>query len=270
MNSMKKILFLPLIIFCFTGCVDRITEDKILCGTSIISSLVRDITGENNTKTLIPHLACPGTYDLKPDDAKKISTAKILIIHPFQKYLVDKIIKINKNLKIIYISSSDLNTPGGYISGLNEIYNFLIQIFPDKKEQYNKNMNNIISKIKEKIAEDTMLIKEIKDKKIKVISSIHQKAFCEYAGLTVLFTFAGPDSLQPQDLTNMIKTAKKEKVKFIISNLTGDNDISADIFNKELKVKKITLMYFPPEEGVDSYFFSLYSYNLEQIKSEIK
>lgn len=267
---MKKIIILIFILLHFTGCGKKATEDVILCGTSIISSMVRDITGEDNIKTLIPHLACPGTYDLKPEDAKKILTSKILIIHPFQKYVADKIIKINKRIKIIYISSSDLNTPNGYITGLNEILNFLINVLPGKKAEYLKNTENKILKIKQRIAEDAMFIKQIKDKKIKVLSSGHQSGFCEYVGLNVVSVFWGPDTLKPKEAANLIQLAKKEKVKFIISNLTGDNDIAADILNKQLNIKKVVLMYFPAQEGMDSWFFNLYNYNLEQIKSEVK
>ncbi|MCX8094059.1 MAG: zinc ABC transporter substrate-binding protein [Candidatus Goldbacteria bacterium] len=245
-------------------------EEVILCGTSIIASIVRDITGSDKIKTLIPHLSCPGTYDLKPEDAKLILKSKIIILHPFQKYLADKISNINKEIKIIYISSKDLNTPDGYINGLNEVLDFLLQTFPYKKEYYLKNNETIKLKIKSKIAPDMIYINEIKNKKIKVLSSIHHKAFCEYIGFYVIDVFAGPNSLKPQDTMNLIEKAKKEKVKYIISNLTGDNDITADILNKYLKVKKVVLMYFPTQEGADTWFFNLYNYNLEQIKSLVQ
>lgn len=268
-KSFKKVLILFFCLLFITGCIKKETGDFVLCGTTIISSMVRDISGENKIKTLIPHLVCPGTYDLKPDDAKKISNAKILILHPFQKYLTDKILKINKKTMVFYITSSNLNTPDGYINGLNEILNFLSKRFPDKKQHYLKNNQIIRLKIKAKMTENIKLINEIKDKKIKVLTSIHQKSFCEYLGLQVVATFSGPDSLKIQDASKIIKLAKNEKVRYIISNLTGDNDITADILNKELKIKKIILMYFPAEEGMDSYFFNVYNYNLEQIKSEI-
>ncbi len=267
---MKKLLILFFIALLLTGCVKKYDTDVILCGTSIISSIVRDITGEDNVKTLIPHLACPGTYDLKPDDVKKILSSKIIILHPFQKYLADKVLNINREIKVVYISSSDLNTPDGYINGLNEILNFLLEKFPYKKIQYIKNNEAIKLKIKNRVAGDIFFIDEIKNKKIKVLTSIHQKAFCEYIGLNVVSVFAGPDSLKPKDAINLIKLAKKEDVKHIISNLTGDNDITADILNKQMNVKKIVLMYFPSQEGEDSWFFNVYSYNLEQIKSEIQ
>ncbi len=265
-TKMRKILILLLTIFLFTGCVKRHSEDVILCGTSMISSIVRDIIGDNKIKTLIPHLACPGTYDLKPEDAKKILNSKIIILHPFQKYLADKILNINKDVRIIYLSASDLNAPEGYINGLNEILNFLLESFPEQKNRYFNNNQNVKLKIKSKLAADINLINEIKNKKIRVLTSIHQKAFCEYLGFNIISTFAGPDSLKPQDAKNIIDKAKRVKVNYIISNLTGDNDISADILNKELKIKKITLMYFPAEEGDDSWFFNVYHYNIEQIK----
>lgn len=267
---MKKIILFISILLIFTGCVKKDFENVILCGTSIISSMVRDITGKDNIKTLIPHIACPGTYDLKPEDAKKILTSEILIIHPFQKYIADKIVKINKRIKIIYVSSSNLNTPDGYITGLNEILNFLINFSPDNKAKYLKNAKNNILKIKQRIAKDAMFIEQIKTKNIKVLSSIHQKNFCEYLGLNVVSVFWGPDRLNPKEAANLIQLAKKEKVKYIISNLTGDTDISANILNKHLNIKKIILMYFPPQEGKESWYFNLYNYNLEQIKLKIK
>lgn len=267
---MKKFFILLVALFIFAGCIKKETEEVILCGTSIISSLVRDITGQENTKTLIPHLACPGTYDLKPEDAKKIMASRIIILHPFQKYLADKILNINKNIKIVYLMASDLNTPDGYINGLNEIQNFLSETFPDKKNQYLKNNEEIKLKIKSKVAGDILFINKIKNKKIKVLASIHQKAFCEYLGLEVLSVFSGPDSLKPKDAMSIIQKAKNNKVRYIISNLTGDNDITADILNKQLNVKKIVLIYFPAQEGVDTWFFNVYNYNIEQIKSEIR
>jgi len=267
---MKKIFIIFLILISFTACWKKDSENVILCGTSIISSMVRDITGDDKIKTLIPHLACPGTYDLKPEDVKKILDSKILILHPFQKYLADKVSKINKDIMIVFISASDLNTPNGYMNGLNEILNFLLQRFPEKKDTYLKNNEAIKLKIKNKIAGDMFFLNEIKDKKIKVLTSMHQRAFCEYLGFDIVSVFAGPDSLKPQDATNIIKKAKKENVNYIISNITGDNDITAEILNKEIKIQKITFMYFPVERGEDSWFFNVYNYNLEQIKPLIK
>jgi len=206
---MKKISVLFFVLIFMTGCGQKESEKVILCGTSVISSMVRDITGDNNVKTLVPHLVCPGSYDLKPDDAKKIINSKILIIHPFQKYLLDKIIQINKNIRVIYVDLSDLNSPGGYINGLDEVEKFLMEIFPEKKQQYAMNKENTVSKIKQRITDDAMLVKTISNKNIKVIASSRQQGFCNYLGLKVVSVFSGPDSLKPKDLADIIKLAKK-------------------------------------------------------------
>ncbi len=93
---MKKFLLSLILLFLFNLTAHSKQSIFVLTGTSILTSLAKDITynlEEFEVVTLVPPLQCPASFDLKPDDAKKIKQAKIIIIHQFQQNYIEKIKK---------------------------------------------------------------------------------------------------------------------------------------------------------------------------------
>ncbi len=271
---MKKILLSFILIFLFNLTAHSKQSIFVLTGTSILTSLVKDITynvGEFELATLVSPLQCPGSFDLKPDDAKKIKQAKIVILHQFQQSYIEKIKKINKKVKLEIFSVEDLTIFSNYTYGLYEMKRILSKYYPGYEKQFDKNLNEKRSKIAEKISADLKYINNVlKKKAYKVLCSKYQLNFVKWLGFDVVSTFDSPDKMLPADISEIIKVAKDKKVKFIISNLTGNHNETAKLFNQKLKVPVIVLSNFPQEKQDESLFFNLWEYNISEIKKFIK
>lgn len=264
----KYIIATAVIAVLLSGCImPSAPKDTVLCGTTMVASLVKDCAPDLKTATLIPSEACPGTYDLKPEDAKKITSAKMFIGQPFIKPLGDKLAAMDPGMAVRYVNTPDLQVPENYFRGLQEAASLLAMEDGRRARYYIENMNRSMRAVREAIINDSGYLMKLRSKKIKVLASGYQEAFAKYLGLDVVAVFGSPSKLNPAALQAMAAKARQAGVTLIISNLTGDHDASADALNRLLKVKKAVLISFPGETAGQSLFLNLWGYNLAQIKA---
>ncbi|HRU39151.1 MAG TPA: hypothetical protein P5511_04680, partial [Candidatus Goldiibacteriota bacterium] len=109
---------------------------------------------------------------------------------------------------------------------------------------------------------DFGLRKKISEKNIYAVSSSFHSAFGKNCGFKIAAEFAGPDSLNPEMLSGILRAAREKKASIIISNMTGNHGESADIINRQLRIKKIEMIVFPLEREGESGFFRVYRHNL--------
>ncbi|MCS7180111.1 MAG: zinc ABC transporter substrate-binding protein, partial [bacterium] len=131
----KSLFFFILIKICFTD---------IICTTTIISSVIKDLT-ENKIKvtTVVSSGICPGHADIRIADLKVIEKDKVLFAHGFEPYLekIKKTIK-NSNLKIVIIETKgNLLIPENQKILYEKIKDELIKIYPDYEKLLQKNLN---------------------------------------------------------------------------------------------------------------------------------
>jgi ABC-type Zn uptake system ZnuABC Zn-binding protein ZnuA len=270
MRIKQIVVIMTLLLTGASGC-DRIQPGRkaVLTGSTMIESLVRDIAPDIEILNLVGPMQCPGNFDMKPGDAERAASARIFLIHPYQVYLAEKIKKINRDIAVETLEPGDLNTPQEYIDGLEKTESILLKYFPGRRAAFESRRKLAAEALREREAKESLFIKKNAAKRINVLCSVFQVDFAKYAGFDIAGVFDGPDSLNPARLKELVKKAKTAKVRFIISNLTGDNDTSADIINKQLKADKITLSCYPVEEGNGSWFFNDYNYNLSRIKAAL-
>ncbi|PKL92040.1 MAG: hypothetical protein CVV21_04645 [Candidatus Goldiibacteriota bacterium HGW-Goldbacteria-1] len=263
---MKKIFVLLAAVIIFSSCGDKTAQQNVLCGTSMIASLAKDIAPGIKNTVLIPPDACPGHFDLKPQDALAVKKAKLIIIHPYQQALAQAIKKINKKARVEVLKASALTTPEGYFNGLSEMAALLNGNFPGNFEQYEKNRQAVVFSIMENVTDDQMYISCMRKKKVKAVVSAVQKDLAEYFGFVPVTLFGEAENLTANEIASIIKEGRNKSAAVILSNLNGSHDTSAEIINKELKVKKAVLLNFPGAYGDDSAFLALWRYNFNLIK----
>ena len=267
--KIKKIALVLSAMLLTAGCsLDGPPKTGVLCGTSMIFSLVKDCGAGLENSLLIPSEACPGGYDLRPGDAEKIKKAAIFLIHPYQKDLAEKASKINPRIKTVVITTPDLTIPENYFRGLQETAAVLCAQFPPKSGEIISSMNSAMSAIRERVIDDSAYLMKLRNRKIKVLSCGIQAEAAKYMGFVPVYVFGDVEKLRPKDISDAVAAGRKNGVSFIISNLTGSQDASADAINKGLKIKKITLSDFPGITAANtSLFLSLWEYNLSMIKA---
>lgn len=266
--DMKKIAVLLVAVVVLAGCAKEKPRATVLCGTSMIASLVRDYSPDIEAVTLIPPTQCPGHYDLKPADAEKIRRAKVFVIQGFQASMVNNAKALNPNLVIEAVNVPDLNVPQNYATAMSSINGTLNSYFPEKMPEKVERYTARIGQIKELMLSENSYLSSLKAKKIKVLCSVVQKGFAEFCGFEIAGVFGDPERLSVSEAARLVKQGKESSIKFVISNLSSNHGSTAEMLNRELGTKTITLANFPSEDSKDM-FAALWEYNIAQIKAAI-
>lgn len=221
--------------------------NTVVCTTSIISSVIKDISeGKIKVRTIVPPGICPGHVDIKVNDLKLIEKNGFLFAHGFEPYLE----KIKNNIrnpkfKIILIETKGNSLiPENQILIYNRIGGKLVEIYPEYREFILKNLEKKIEQIK-KVDDEIkkmVMVKRLKGK--KVICNNHIKDLVEYFGFEVVDVYGRKEDLTPLKIKELIGKIKIEGIDLVIDNLQSGKD-TGKIFTNEFKIPHVVISNFP-------------------------
>jgi len=244
MKFINKIFFLTLFLpvgICWGNQIEIITT------TSHISTIAQEI-GQSKIKvsTLIPPGICPGHYEIRPGDIKKLHTNGILLYHGWEGFIDDiKSTVSNANAKLFCIDiPGNWLIPDTQIKAAEKISNILSMLDPSNKGVYLKNLASYTRRMLDLDRKIKNFIQCSKLQGIPVISSEILKDFLNYIGFNVIDTFGKDEELTPNNLKHLIDQAKLFNVKIIISNLQSGTNIGETI-SRITKKPHVVLSNFP-------------------------
>jgi zinc transport system substrate-binding protein len=96
-------LFITLAALVVSCAPEKKADLNIVTSTSIIANIVENIGGDHvSVVNIIPPAQCPGHFDIKPGDIKKLANASIFFFHGWQgEKFSDDIIKSANNPNLI-------------------------------------------------------------------------------------------------------------------------------------------------------------------------
>lgn len=216
---MKKILAL-LVAACVCCFASQI---EIVATSSLIATVAKEIGGKNiKTSVMIPPGICPGHYEVKPNDIKKLCDGGIMMYHGWEGFIEDIAKAVSgettKKMFKIDVQGSWL-IPEVQKKAAEKISLILEEIDPSSKNFYQKNllsykkkMTELENKIKKFVSENGLAGK-------KVVCSEMQKEFLTYLGLDVIDSFGRDEDISPGTITRIINNIKNKSVKIVVSNL---------------------------------------------------
>ncbi len=219
----------------------------IVATTSVISSVVKDITGDKiRVQTLVPPGSCPGHFDLKISHLKIIEKSGILFAHGYEEYLGE----IRQSIKNPRFSPSIIKIEGNWLvpASQKEAYERITKILSERYPEHSSCFES-----NRKLAEDAIditdrivkkLIQEKKLSGMKVVCNNHIKEMLEYAGFNVAATYGRKEELTPSLIRNLIYTCKKERVQLVIDNIQAGPD-TGKVFTEELRIPHVAISNFP-------------------------
>ena len=237
----------------FLGCREISTHKiKVVTTTTLIATLVKAIGKDKiDVVTIVPGGMCPGHFDVKPDDIKKLSTAKVLINHGWEVWTSDLLNSVeNENLltKTIKIEGNWM-IPNIQILAGEEITKTLCEIDPQNSPFYKKNLNHY----KKEVNSVAVEVKNTDFQGKKVVCSEYQAEFLKWLGFKVVATYESSEDPTIKNLAEIMSTAKRENVHIVIDNLQSGSKVGEQIA-EEIGAKYIVLTNFPLS---DSYTESL-------------
>ncbi|HPP08287.1 MAG TPA: metal ABC transporter substrate-binding protein [bacterium] len=242
---MKKLF---LILLCFgLPLFGNTSQIEIVATSSNIATCVKQIgQSKVNVTVLIPPGICPGHYEVKPNDIKKLYNNGILLYHGWEGF-IDDISKAasGSGARIFQV---DINgnwlIPAVQILAAEKITEILSSIDPENKKFYEKNFalyKNHMTALDRKVK---TIVSANKIKDIPVISSVMQKELLEYLGLKVIGCFGRDEEITPGMITQLIGDAEKYNVKLIVSNLQSGTS-TGEMLAKQVHKFHVVLSNFP-------------------------
>jgi len=242
---MKKLFFslalCVLSLFCYAG------QIEIVATSSNIATTVKQIgQSKVNVTVLIPPGICPGHYEIKPQDIKKLYKNGVLLYHGWEGF-IDDISKATNGsgARIIQVDvNGNWLIPEVQIHAAEKITEILSSTDPENKKFYEKNLVSYKNRMKTLDRKVKTMISTNKMKDVPVICSAMQKDLIEYFGLKVIGCFGRDEEISPGVITNLINDSNKYHVKIIVSNLQSGTS-TGEMLAKRIHLPHAVLSNFP-------------------------
>ncbi|MBU2608678.1 MAG: metal ABC transporter substrate-binding protein [Chloroflexi bacterium] len=231
---------------CSTSSADGL---KVVTSTSLLASIVERAGGNRvNVVNIIPPAQCPGHFDLKPGDIRKLADADLFLMHGWQgeKFAEDLIASANNPRLAVHRIDIPGNwmTPPVQLKAVDALTAILSQADAPSSSFYQERATEQKAMIEAKSAEIKKKLAEENLGGVNVLCEEKQAGFAKWTGLNVVATFGPPDSLTPQGLKELVDKGKSAGVTVIIDNLQSGHDAGAGIA-EELGARRTILSNFP-------------------------
>ncbi len=244
-------LILTLALGLLAGCTppDKTPKLKVVTSTSLMEYIVLQVGGERvEIMNLVPPNQHPGNFDVKPGDIQNLASASLFLLHGFPgETFADKLIASanNPNLTVVkanvngnwMIPSIQLAATDRVMSVLSEVDSKNASAYQKSAEAYKKNIQSKEADIKARLVKANVSA-------VKMIASVRQADFLQWAGFNVVATFVGPQALTPQIVKDLVDKGKAEGVSLVVNNLQDGQDAGKGIA-QELGAKNLNLSNFP-------------------------
>jgi len=223
---------------------------------------VKKIGGDKvETTLMVLPSKSPHTYEPKPSQMKAISHAKLYLSIgvEFEKVWLDRFKDQNPNLEVFDISKNINKTamiesvqhhkkesldPHIWVNPINvktiakNIYSALSQMDSNNSKYYKKNLDSYLIELDQLDKNITNILKDVPKGSSVMVFHPAWKYFLKHYNLKQLPIEIEGKSPKPRELIQIIKKAKKQRVKVIFTQ-PEFSDKSAQIIAKELHIKVI-------------------------------
>ncbi len=236
-------------VFVLSCAPTRASSLKVVTSTSLLASVVERVGGDKVEVTnIILPAQCPGHFDVKPGDIKRLAQAELFLMHGWQgeKFSQELIASANNpDLTVVKIEIiGNWMTPQVQSQAIDKITAAICQVDAENTSFYQTKATAYKDKILAKEAEIKAKLKKANPSRINVICAEIQTGFLEWAGLNIVATYGRPDSLTPRVIKELVDKGKEAGVSLIIDNLQSGQDAGAAIA-EELQCSRIVLSNFP-------------------------
>ncbi|HUU29300.1 MAG TPA: metal ABC transporter substrate-binding protein [archaeon] len=253
---------------------DPVSQPVVVATTTMIGSMVELLAQEKiELRVLVPPGSCPGHFDLKPQDAVRLSRASLIVRHDYQAYLDRKLKPQNEKVSIVALRSpGSLVIPKAYLEALSQLKSILSSRFPDLAPDFESNFALASQRIEEIEGTARKRIVEAELSRARILGSVMQEDFLRWVGMQVCASFSNsPDELSVLRLTELVRTAEGQHVDFVAGNLQSGGEMVAVGIAAEIGCPVCVLSNFPGTNERNSTYFELLLDNinlLAQINKE--
>jgi zinc transport system substrate-binding protein len=220
---------------------------RVAITTSYLEAAARDLLGE---EVAIVRLAepgtCPGHFDIRPSQAADLRQCRALLRFNFQNSL-DTILAgdgTNRARVVEVTIHGGLCQPESYLAGCRQVADGLVAGGWLARINADGRLQAVAVRLEELGREATNRVAQAGLAGVPVITSAHQKEFCEWLGLKVVATFRAADTASVAEIEKAISGGELAGIKLVIANLP-EGRRTADALAERLKAKVAVFGNFP-------------------------
>lgn len=263
---MRK-LFCLLLVALVAGCkpaTNSAPAAKLASATSYLESAAQEFYGgEQEFVRLAEPGTCPGHFDIRPSQAAELRRCRALVRFDFQSSL-DKFLDANGTNGPTVVAVEvrrGLGLPESYLSACRQISEAFVEHGFLERTNADATLQLVAIRMESLAREATNQVAQAGFVGQAVITSVHQKDFCEWLGLKVVATFRAADTASVAEIDAAISAGQLADVKLVIANLP-EGRRTADALAERLGARVAVFGNFPTLERGRVYFDDLVRTNV--------
>ena len=229
---------------------------RLGAANSYLECAAQDVLGAPvNFVRLAEPGTCPGHYDLRPSQMADLRVCRAILRFDFQKSLDERLTNSATNVPRVI----EVNVKGGmcqgasYTNACRQVADSLVLMDLLDRARADEQLRRIHERVATCAAGLKVQMGKAGLTNLTVLASAHQKAFCEELGLRVAGTFRASDAARMSEVDQVIETAQKEGIKWVIANLPEGRRL-ADALGERLGAKVVVFGNFPdPRQGTAAF-----------------
>jgi len=223
----------------------------IAVASSYLAVAVRDVLGEDEPLvTLAEAGMCPGHFDLRPSQARRLRSCGLLVRFDFQESLDSRLSEDSaRSPRVLAVTvAGGLCEPESYRSVCRQLAEALVRaerLSPDDAKRRLAAIDKRMDRLGRWTAGE---VKNAGMNGTLVLASGHQAAFCRRLGLDVVATFSSVDTARPGQVDEAIRAGEAAGARLIVANAAEGRQL-ADALADRLGAKVVVFDNFPSGQG---------------------
>jgi zinc transport system substrate-binding protein len=215
--------------------------------TSYLEAAARDLLGDQvGVLRLAEPGTCPGHFDIRPSQAVALQACRLLLRFDFQKALDARLTGTGSNTPRVgeIVLRGGMCRPESYLTACRQTADHLVALGMLSQTNADVRLQSLAARLEAWSHEATNRVAEAGLAGQPVITSTHQRDFCEWLGLRVVATFRAADTASISEIEEAIDAGKLEQVRLVIANLP-EGRRTADALAERLRAQVVVFENFP-------------------------
>ncbi|MBN1853044.1 MAG: zinc ABC transporter substrate-binding protein [Pirellulales bacterium] len=222
-------------------------EHLVGVSNAYLAAAIHDLLGDRIELVILAEPGmCPGHFDLRPSQVRKLRRCEILVRFDFQSALDARLAQNTPDGPTIIAVGvpGGMCEPASYESACRQIHDALIaarwldiQEAESQMTAIHERLETLTRRIQEQIHNASL-------EGTPVLCSGHQEAFCRFLGLHVAATFPAADAATPSQIDWAVNQGDDANVQWIIANLPEGRQL-ADALAQRLQAAVVVFENFP-------------------------
>jgi len=246
-RMLAQIVLISHVLFTSTRLINAQTI-RIVCTTTHLSSLAETLAGKTaQVDVIIPWSMCPGHFELKPGEIKKIRHADLILGHGMEKFLSP----FGNDKK--YPPINMISIPGNWMvpAVQKRVAEYVAEIltdkFPQNAETFQTNLTAYRKQINALETELKPFLKKLQG--LPVVCSTMCAELADWMGISVIAKFARDEDMSLRNMQNAIQKGRDGHVRMVIENQQSSGKLGQTLA-KELNVPLVVISNFPEPDSL--------------------